>query len=370
MKKFFTLLVAFLTALTCSTVLANEKLIEASGEYVMDSRLDETPSSATNRAREEAKRSAVDKAGVYLQSYSKRVGLVLAEDEIRTVSARLIKIQDESNNVEVIGNNLLKFTVDIKVLVEELDENALKSIINDRSTLEELTRKNKELQEKYDALNRQMNEYRSAYDSASESEREEIKQNVTRNAEKFSAVNEFSKANDFSGRKNYSQALAAYDTALRLDPQFAEAYNNRGIIKYDLGQFSAAIEDYSAAIRLKPNYANALNNRGNAYAALKQFQNAAKDLQAALKLDGKYATAHNNLGNVYLSQKNFDAAVDEYSRAIKLSPNFTEAYYNRAVAYYNQENYSKALTDAQKVLQLNPNDALAKALCERIRRKS
>ena len=78
-----------------STALANERLIEASGEYVMDSRLDETPASATARAREEAKRAATEKAGVYIKSYSKTIDLVLDTDEVRTIAARLLKIQDE-----------------------------------------------------------------------------------------------------------------------------------------------------------------------------------------------------------------------------------------------------------------------------------
>ena len=90
MKKFFLLIVVLTIILSNSTSLASEKLIEASGEYVMDSRLDETPASATARAREEAKRAAVEQAGVYIQSYSKTIDLELVEDEIESVAARLL----------------------------------------------------------------------------------------------------------------------------------------------------------------------------------------------------------------------------------------------------------------------------------------
>ena len=370
MKKFFALIIALAVVLSTATSSASEQLIEASGEYIMDSRLDETAASATARAREEAKRAAVEKAGVYLQSYSKMVGLILEEDEVRTVTAQLLKIQDESSNVEVVGQNLLKFTVTIKALINDLDEENLKAIMSDRQTIEELTRKNKELQEKYDALNQQMTKYRNDFDSASDVQKIEIKKDVARNSEKFYAVNEFSKGNDFSFRKNYTQALEAYDAAIRLDPQLAEAYNNRGIVRYELGQFSAAIEDYSTAIRLKSNYADALNNRGNAYAALEQFQSAENDFRAALRLNDRSAAAHNNLGSLFVFKKMFDAAVDECSRAIQLNPNFAEAYYNRAVAYYGQGNYSGALSDVKKSLQLNPNDSAARELYDRINRQA
>ncbi|MBO4780749.1 MAG: tetratricopeptide repeat protein, partial [Selenomonadaceae bacterium] len=232
MKKIFTVAVTLLIMLSGSICSASEQLIEASGDYIMDSRLDETPASATARAREEAKRVAVEKAGVYVQSYSKTIDLQLDTDEVRTVAARLLKIQDESSNIDVVEGSLLKFTVTIKALVDDIDENVLKNMMQDKQTLEALTAKNKELQEKYDALNREMAKYKRDFDGANETQRIEIKREVARNTEKFSAVGELDKGNDFAFRKDYSQALTAYDTALRLDPQLAEAYNNRGTVKY------------------------------------------------------------------------------------------------------------------------------------------
>ena len=366
MKKFFPIIIALVMALSSSVALANEQLIEASGEYVMDSRLDETPASATARAREEAKRTAVEKAGVYLQSYSKMVDLQLDIDEVHTVASRLLKIQEESSDVKVIEKSLLKFIVTIKALVDELNENDLKNLMQDKQTIEELTLKNKELQEKYDALNRQMNQYRSEFDSASEAQKVEIKKEVARNSERFRAVDELIKGNNFSSGKDYAQALSAYDTAISLDPQLAEAYNNRGIVRYELGQFSKAVEDYTTAISLKQNYADALNNRGNAYAALEQFQKAKSDLQAALKINDNSANGHNNLGSVYFSQKNFSAAISEYTRAIQINPNFAGAYYNRAIACYGQGNLTQALIDAQRAFSLNLNDADIRAFYEKI----
>ena len=361
MKKFLTIIAALTIILSSSISAANERLIEATGNYIMDSRLDETAASATARAREEAKRAAVEKAGVYLQSYSKMVDLELDTDEVQTVAARLLKIQEESSNVEVVENNLLKFTVTIKALVDDLSDADLKAIMQDKQTLEELTRKNKELQEKYDALNREMEKYRNDFDKATDAQKADIKKGVARNVERFSAVDEFAKGNEFAFRKDYGQALTAYDAAIKLDPQLAEAYNNRGIIKYELGQFPSAIADYTT---------NALNNRGNAYTTLEQYQSAERDLKAALKLNDKSAAAHNNLGSVYYSVKNFDAAIKEYTRAIQLNPNFAEAFYNRAVTYYRQGNLIQSLTDMKKARELKSDDAEIKALFEKISREA
>lgn len=52
----------------------------------------------------------------------------------------------------------------------------------------------------------------------------------------------------------YQKAIVDYDEAIRLKPEFPEAYNNRGVAKRDLGQYQEAIADYDKAIELKPEF--------------------------------------------------------------------------------------------------------------------
>ena len=57
-------------------------------------------------------------------------------------------------------------------------------------------------------------------------------------------------------------SILAYDRAIRLKPDLAEAYNKRGVAKQKLGQYEAAVADCNEAIRLKPDLAGAYLNRG------------------------------------------------------------------------------------------------------------
>jgi tetratricopeptide (TPR) repeat protein len=52
-----------------------------------------------------------------------------------------------------------------------------------------------------------------------------------------------------------------YNEAIRLKPNYAEAFNNRGSARSHQGDLGGAAQDYDEAIRLKPDYAIALNNR-------------------------------------------------------------------------------------------------------------
>ena len=60
----------------------------------------------------------------------------------------------------------------------------------------------------------------------------------------------------------HEAALADYDKAIDLKPDYADAYSNRGVAKAALGQHDNALDDYDRAIDLKPDDADAYNNRG------------------------------------------------------------------------------------------------------------
>ena len=80
----------------------------------------------------------------------------------------------------------------------------------------------------------------------------------------------------YSGRANElghpEAAISDYDAAIRLNPEYAKAYNNRGVAKKALGHLEAAISDYDAAIRLDPNNAAARTNLENAQKELRERQ--------------------------------------------------------------------------------------------------
>ncbi|PMB44794.1 hypothetical protein CEN39_27830, partial [Fischerella thermalis CCMEE 5201] len=97
------------------------------------------------------------------------------------------------------------------------------------------------------------------------------------------------KADDFYIRaynkyrqKDYKGAIADYTEAIRLNPKYDEAYNDRGIARSELGDKQGAIADFNTAIKINPNYANAYNNRGNARSDLGDKQGAIADYNTAI----------------------------------------------------------------------------------------
>lgn len=86
------------------------------------------------------------------------------------------------------------------------------------------------------------------------------------------------------GGETKSGVLTDLDEAIRLQPDSAEAYFDRGWIRFDFGDKSGAIVDLDEAIRLQPDYAEAYYERGGMKFKLKNQQGALADYREAVRL--------------------------------------------------------------------------------------
>ena len=120
------------------------------------------------------------------------------------------------------------------------------------------------------------------------------------------------RGDSFSATKDYAHAILDYDQAIRLHPEYAEAYNNRGYAYYWNGNATHAIADYNRAIELRPNYAYAYNNRGAAYMASGHPDQAISDFDHALQLQPDFPQAYINRGNAYLRLGHFGLAFADF----------------------------------------------------------
>ena len=147
-------------------------------------------------------------------------------------------------------------------------------------------------------------------------------------------------------------ALSAYDQAIELMPNFADAYTSRGLVKSTLGNAEAAIADHDEAIRLKPDFAEAYINRGTAKRALEKHEEAITDFDEAIRLNPNSANAWTHRGVSKNALGQHQEAITDHNEAIRLNPNFANAYIHRGAAKRALGQRSEAEKDVQKALEL------------------
>jgi len=155
-------------------------------------------------------------------------------------------------------------------------------------------------------------------------------------------------------QKKWELALADYTQALKINPQYVDAYYNRGLVYSKQEKWELALADYTQALKINPQYADAYINRGSFYYEQKKWELALANFNQALKINPQYVDAYYNRGLVYSKQEKWELALADFNQALKINPQYADAYYSRGLVYYKQEKWELALADLNQALKINP----------------
>jgi tetratricopeptide (TPR) repeat protein len=159
----------------------------------------------------------------------------------------------------------------------------------------------------------------------------------------------------FVREKEYTQAISAYEQALKLDPDAKIPLGDLAFLYYETGNFSAAEQKALEYINKYPNETNlwiTYENLGNIYLSLKQYENAIKNFEKALSLappqEFNRNAIYNDLGVAYNAVKRYTDAISAYRQAIniiesreinteELRTNLANTYENLGNAYFRNQ---------------------------------
>ncbi|MBU1184369.1 MAG: tetratricopeptide repeat protein [Proteobacteria bacterium] len=320
----------------------------------------QSPDDARIAAVAKAKWEALELAGTYVESTTVVKNAQVEKDEILALAAGVLKAEvvsqknyttDDAFGIEVA----VRVEVDTAVL-----EARLKKVLEDRTHLERLKQaraREKELLEKIAVL-----EGENRKSGKSDQEAANLKKEFHAASRGLTAVDWYNKATDLWADGKFTdpgKAIEYLNEAIRLKPDYVDAYNTRGVTYRNLGQNQRAIQDYDTAIRLNSDDALAYYNRGINYANLGQLQRAIQDYDTAIRLKPDYAEAYNNRGSAYAKLGQHQRAIQDYDTAIRLKPDYANAYYNRGNAYADLGQHQRAIQDYDTAIRLKPDDAAA-----------
>jgi tetratricopeptide (TPR) repeat protein len=117
---------------------------------------------------------------------------------------------------------------------------------------------------------------------------------------------------------NYKESISYLDKAIKLKPDYSDAYLNRGHAKLKAKDLKGANLDYSKAIKLNPSFVEAYMARAILKEKSKDLKGAVKDLTSAIELNPDHSDAYASRGDLKNELKDAKGACSDWKKAEEL----------------------------------------------------
>ncbi|MCC2691410.1 tetratricopeptide repeat protein, partial [Nodularia sp. LEGE 04288] len=155
--------------------------------------------------------------------------------------------------------------------------------------------------------------------------------------------------------ERYEEAIASYDKALEFQPDYHYAWDNRGVALGNLGRNEEAIASFDKALEFQPDDHQAWFNRGVALGKLGRYEEALASYDKALEFQPDYHQAWFNRGVALRKLGCNEKALASYDKALEFQPDYHYAWDNRGNALFNLERYEEAIASYDKALEFQPD---------------
>lgn len=170
-----------------------------------------------------------------------------------------------------------------------------------------------------------------------------------------------------SSQSNTNNSASGSDSsnAVTPNPQEARSFLEKGKLLYHDDQDSEAVEAFQQAIKLDPTLAEAHFRLGLSLEALNKADEAEKEYRFAIESYKKYfeneenqkdGEAHYDLGQTYAGLHQYSDAIREYRQAVKIRSDDPDIFYDMGVAHTKLAQYSEAANAFSKSLELDPDN--------------
>ncbi len=160
-------------------------------------------------------------------------------------------------------------------------------------------------------------------------------------------------------QQRYSQALQAYEEALRMDPRNFYAWNGKGTALYNQGNYKKALEAYQRATEIDPDNPIVWVSAGLVLNRLQRYQQALVHFERALSLDPQYVAAWNGKADAQLDMNMPEEAHTSYQQALAYDARSFQAWNGLGNARSSLRDFAGAVEAYTHALLINPKSAVA-----------
>ncbi|MBD2047932.1 tetratricopeptide repeat protein [Coleofasciculus sp. FACHB-64] len=165
------------------------------------------------------------------------------------------------------------------------------------------------------------------------------------------ATDLYNRGKTFSELNRNEEALNAYDKALKIRPEYLEAWNGRGQILFNLNKYKEAIEAYDKAIQISPESFEAWAGRGYVLDKLEQYKEAIDSFEKALTINPNSPEVWNGRGEAMTNLQQYQEAIESFDKAVQFKPDYYQAWYSRGWTLHNLQKYEEAIASYDKAVE-------------------
>jgi tetratricopeptide (TPR) repeat protein len=158
-------------------------------------------------------------------------------------------------------------------------------------------------------------------------------------------------------KKEYDKAMAAYNEAIRLDPNYAPAYTARAETWGRKHYRDREVADISMAIKLDPTNAAYRVARGESWSAQGRHDYAMADYDEAIRMAPNDPSKYISRGNEWRKDLKLEQAIVDYTQALRINPRYTAAYIARAQTWRQSRAFDQAIREYSELIQVDPNNS-------------
>lgn len=152
-------------------------------------------------------------------------------------------------------------------------------------------------------------------------------------------------------------ALRLYNEALVINPGLALAWNNKGFLLNQIGNYEEALEALDNAIKSDSDLSMAINNKGDSLKNLCRIEEALHCYERVIRNESENYLSWLGKATCLIAIENYDQALQACQKLIQLDPNDFNGWYNQSVCFAKMQITEQALENLKEAVKLSPEES-------------
>ena len=183
------------------------------------------------------------------------------------------------------------------------------------------------------------------------------------------ALGNYERGQQLTEAGDYEEAISEYNKAIKIKPDFAIAWTNKGFAQGKLGRHLDKFSSCAQATNIAPNFPEAWNCKGLARFDLKQYELALKEYDQAIAVDQEFYRGWFNKGQVLIRLGRYEEAIAATRKVLAIEPDYFLAWTQICSAFFELQQYQDAKTNCQQSRAIKPDYGPTIELIKQIEQK-